>query len=116
MVEKSETIDAMLSEVGAALPESHVAYAKRDPELFASYLAWRDTCLSDGAISRTQKLLMVVALLTAQKSAEAMRVYASIALSQGASPAELKEALRVGVLFSGGSGIHAAASIEDLLA
>lgn len=108
-------LDAMQAEVGAALPESHAAYAKHDPELFSSYLAWRDTCLGDGALSRTQKLLMVIALLVAQKSADAVHVYASIALTQGASKEELKEALRVGVLFSGGSGIDAASRVADML-
>lgn len=108
-------LDAMQAEVGAALPPSHAAYALQDPDLFRSYLAWRDTCLSDGALTRTQKLLMVIALLTAQKNADAMRVYASIALSQGASREELKEALRVGILFSGGAGIDAAAHVADLL-
>lgn len=115
MSDDSPTLAAMNAEVGAALPHSHAEYAGRDEEMFASYLAWRDTCLSDGAISRTQKLLMVVALLVAQRAGDPVRVYASIARSQGATAQELKEALRVGVLFSGGAGIDAAAHVADLL-
>ena len=115
MSEIPSPLAAMNAEVGAALPQSHTDYAERDPELLTSYLAWRDTCLKSGAIPRTHKLLMVVALLTAQKSVGPLRVYASIARSQGATAQELKEALRVGVLFSGGAGIDAAASVADLL-
>lgn len=111
----SPTLDKMKHESGAALPQSHIDYAAVDGELFASYLEWRDACLFDGAVTRQQKLLMVVAMMVAQKSAGPLRVYASIALEAGASVAQIKEALRVGVLFSGGAGIDAAASIADLL-
>jgi alkylhydroperoxidase/carboxymuconolactone decarboxylase family protein YurZ len=116
MAEESSIIDRMLAIAGPALPQSHVEYAERDPELFAAYNdVWRRTCLEAGALSKTHKLLMVVALLTAQKNTGPLKVYASIARAEGATAQELKEALRVGVLFSGGAGIDAAAAVAGLL-
>jgi len=115
VTETSPTLAAMKSEVGASLPESHLQYAQVDEELFTSYLAWRGSILDTGVIPRQQKLLMVVAMMTAQKEIGPLRVYASIAKAQGATVQELKEALRVGVLFSGGAGIDAASHVADLL-
>ncbi|MYW96106.1 carboxymuconolactone decarboxylase family protein [Amycolatopsis rubida] len=105
----------MKSEIGSSLPASHIEYAQRDEELFTAYLAWRSSVLDGGVIPRYQKLLMVVALCTAQKNIDPLRLYAETARSQGASAQELKEALRVGVLFSGGAGIDAASHVAHLL-
>ncbi|MFV0457389.1 MAG: carboxymuconolactone decarboxylase family protein [Actinomycetales bacterium] len=115
MSDDSPTLARMLNEVGSALPQSHVDYARVDEELFAAYHEWRGTILDTGVIPRHYKLLMVVALMTAQKSTDPLRLYASIARSQGATAQELKEALRVGVLFSGGAGIDAASHVADLI-
>jgi alkylhydroperoxidase/carboxymuconolactone decarboxylase family protein YurZ len=115
VTDTSPTIASMKAESGAALPESHVEYARVDEELFTSYLAWRSTILDTGVIPRHQKLLMVVALMTAQKSIEPLKLYAAIARSQGATVQELKEALRVGILFSGGAGIDAASHVVHLI-
>lgn len=112
---KSESMAAMRAELGEGLPDSLAEYAEIDEELFDAYLAWRSSILDDGLIPRAQKLLMVVALLTAQRDAGPLRLYAEIARSQGVSAAELKEALRVGILFSGGSGVDAASQVVDLL-
>lgn len=115
MSETSPILARMLDEVGSSLPQSHLDYARADEELFAAYHEWRGAILDTGVIPRRYKLLMVVALMTAQKSTEPLKLYASIARSQGASAQELKEALRVGVLFSGGAGIDAASHVADLI-
>ena len=115
MTETSPILARMMAESGPALPDSHLEYARADEELFAAYHQWRGAILDTGAIPRHYKLLMVVALMTAQKSTDPLRVYASIARSQGATAQELKEALRVGVLFSGGAGIDAASHVADLI-
>jgi alkylhydroperoxidase/carboxymuconolactone decarboxylase family protein YurZ len=105
----------MRGEVGSNLPESHIEYARRDSELFDAYLAWRGTILDDGALPKKYKLLMVVSLLVAHRDEGPLKLYASQARAEGASAGELKEALRVGVLFSGGPGVHTAASVWQLL-
>ena len=115
MNEKSNAHSAMDEELGEALPRALTEYAAVDEELFNAYLAWRSSILDDGLIPRSQKLLMVVALLTAQRDGGPLRLYAEIARSQGVSAAELKEALRVGILFSGGAGVDTAAGVVDLL-
>lgn len=101
--------------MGEHVVEAHARYASVDEELYDAYLAWRGSMLDTGTIPRKDKLLMVIALLTAQRDIGPLKVYAQIARSHGASAQELKEALRVGVLFSGGAGVDAASSVVDLL-
>jgi alkylhydroperoxidase/carboxymuconolactone decarboxylase family protein YurZ len=115
MSETSTAMAAMDTEMRGAVPDSVVEYASRDGELFDAYLAWRSSILDTGVIPRTQKLLMVIALLTAQKDIDPLKMYAGIARSEGATGAQIKEALRVGILFSGGAGVAAAANVASLL-
>lgn len=115
MNQDSPAHGAMQAELGSSMPDSLAEYARHDEELFTAYLSWRSTVLDRGVIPRTQKLLMVVALLTAQKDVEALKLYAAIARSQGATAQELKEALRVGILFSGGAGVEAASNLVHLM-
>jgi alkylhydroperoxidase/carboxymuconolactone decarboxylase family protein YurZ len=97
------------------VPGAIERYARLDPEIFSAYTDFRSKVLEDGALDRKTKLLMVIALLTSMKEREPMLLYSQIARRDGVTPAELKEALRVGILFSGGAGVAAAASICDTL-
>lgn len=115
MTNYESPVGAMHAEAGASLPKAFIDYANVEPEFVHAYREWRASCLDSGTISRGTKLLMVVALLVAQRDAGPLRVYASIARNEGATATELKEALRVGILFSGGAGIEVAASVADLL-
>ena len=103
------------SELGDALPEHVRRYAQIDPKLFRWYRDFRSNILATGAITSKDKMLMVLALLTAMKQGGAMEMYCTIALEEGATTEEILEAARVGVLFSGGPGIAAAAEISHLL-
>ena len=107
--------EELRAEVGAVLPEHVKRYADLDPELFAWYRDFRSKILATGAIARKDKMLMVLALLTATKQGSAMEMYCTIALDEGATAEEILEAARVGVLFSGGPGIASAAEISHLL-
>ncbi|RNM12168.1 carboxymuconolactone decarboxylase family protein [Nocardioides pocheonensis] len=111
----NESLKAMQAEMGEHVVEAHAQYATVDEELYDAYLAWRSAMLDSGTIPRKDKLLMVIALLTAQRDIMPLKLYAQIARSQGATAQELKEALRVGILFSGGAGVDAASSVVDLL-
>jgi len=51
---------------------------------------------------------MILAMLTALHQGDAMHMYAGIARKEGATAEEVLDALRVGILFSGGPGIVAA--------
>ncbi len=99
----------IVEEIGNPLPDAVSRYTDIDPELFRAYRAYRSAILDGGVVPRKDKLLMAIAILTATKQGDAMGMYASIARKEGATGAEIREALRVGVLFSGGPGIAAAA-------
>lgn len=101
--------DEINAEIGKALPDAVSEYTRIDPELFRAYRDFRSVILDRGVVPRKDKLLMAIAILTATKQGDAMWMYASIAREEGATPEEIREALRVGVLFSGGPGIAAAA-------
>jgi len=98
-------------EIGYQLPHAVAEYTKVDPAMFSAYREFRSELLDTGTLPRRLKLLMAISILTATKQGEAMDMYASIARQEGATPAEIREALRVGILFSGGPGIAAAASV-----
>lgn len=100
-------------EIGYELPAEISAYTDIDPEMFRAYRQYRSALLDEGVLPRKDKLLMAIAILTATKQGDAMDMYASIARREGATPAELRDALRVGILFSGGPGIAAAAAVAS---
>jgi alkylhydroperoxidase/carboxymuconolactone decarboxylase family protein YurZ len=114
-VEMNDSLKAMKAELGEHVPDAHARYAIVDEELYVAYLAWRSSILDEGVIPRKDKLLMAVALLTAQRDVMPVKLYSEIARSQGATAQELKEALRVGILFSGGAGVDTASSVVHLL-
>jgi alkylhydroperoxidase/carboxymuconolactone decarboxylase family protein YurZ len=100
--------EEIVTEIGAELPDAISVYTRLDPEMFRAYRAFRSELLDTGIISRKDKMLMVLALLTATKQGDAMDMYARIARKEGATAQEVREACRVGILFSGGPGIVAA--------
>jgi alkylhydroperoxidase/carboxymuconolactone decarboxylase family protein YurZ len=98
-------------EIGYVLPDNVAAYTEIDPDMFRAYRQFRSALIDEGVLPRKDKLLMAIAILTATKQGDAMDMYTSIARREGATPAELRDALRVGILFSGGPGIAAAAGV-----
>ncbi len=76
--------------------------------MFRAYRDFRYALLDQGTIPRKDKLLMVLAILTTHHQGDAMHMYAGIARDEGATSEEILDALRVGILFSGGPGIVAA--------
>ena len=98
-------------EIGYVLPDDVAAYTDIDPDMFRAYRQFRSALIDEGVLPRKDKLLMAIAILTATKQGDAMDMYASIARKEGATAAELRDALRVGILFSGGPGIAAAAGV-----
>jgi alkylhydroperoxidase/carboxymuconolactone decarboxylase family protein YurZ len=90
-------------------------YAELDPALFGPFQDLRQAVMADGALSRKTKYLMATAVATTMRSEGALLTYARLAKAGGATKDEILEALRVGVLFSGGAGICAAVGIVDVL-
>jgi alkylhydroperoxidase/carboxymuconolactone decarboxylase family protein YurZ len=98
-----------------AAPEHAFRYLKIDPELFRAYRDYRSALLDGGVLPRKVKLLMALAVLTSQHASEPMSVYTRLAREAGATIDEVKDALRVGILFSGGMGMTAAGHLADEL-
>ncbi len=98
----------IVDEIGSPLPDEISLYTELDPEMFRAYRDFRTVLLDQGVIPRKDKLLMVLALLTALHQGDAMHMYAEIARNEGATGEEVRDAMRVGILFSGGPGIVAA--------
>lgn len=98
-----------------AAPESAFRYLKVDPDLFGAYRDFRSVLLDSGVLERKYKLLMALSVLTSHRAEEPMRVYTRLAKAEGASIDEIKDALRVGILFSGGMGMTAAGHLADEL-
>ena len=103
--------DEIVDEIGTELPDAISQYTAIDPEMFRAYRDFRYTLLDQGTVPRKDKLLMVLAILTTHHQGDAMHMYAGIARDEGATAAEILDALRVGILFSGGPGIVAAAGV-----
>lgn len=101
----------IVDEIGYELPDAISQYTAIDPELFRAYRDFRYALLDQGTIARKDKLLMVLAILTTHHQGDAMHMYAKIARSEGATGAEVLDALKVGILFSGGPGIVAASGV-----
>ena len=98
----------IVDEIGSPLPDAISEYTELDPEMFRAYREFRTVLLDQGVIPRKDKLLMALALLTVLHQGDAMHMYAEIARNEGATAEEVRDAMRVGILFSGGPGIVAA--------
>jgi alkylhydroperoxidase/carboxymuconolactone decarboxylase family protein YurZ len=107
-VQMSALEKEIVDEIGSALPDAISQYTELDPEMFRAYREYRTVLLDQGVIPRKDKLLMVLALLTVLHQGDAMHMYAEIARNEGATAEEIRDAMRVGILFSGGPGIVAA--------
>jgi alkylhydroperoxidase/carboxymuconolactone decarboxylase family protein YurZ len=101
----------IVDEMGTELPDTISQYTALDPEMFRAYRDFRYALLDQGVIPRKDKLLMVLAILTTHHQGDAMDMYAGIARNEGATAEEVLDALRVGILFSGGPGIVAASGV-----
>jgi alkylhydroperoxidase/carboxymuconolactone decarboxylase family protein YurZ len=103
------------AELGDDVPPASAAFARADPELLRQYGEYRGFGLADGALSHKCKLLMGLAVVTSQRAVEPMRLYCQMALAAGATPPELREAVRVGVIFGGSASMNSATQISEFL-
>ncbi len=86
-----------------------------DPELLDEIHRTRDLALNEGALSRKHKLLIAIALDAARESTGGVKSLTLQALQQGATKAEIMEALRVAnYIFGVGSIYTAAAALDEI--
>ncbi len=84
-----------------------------DHELLDEINRTRDLALNDGALPRKQKLLIALALDAGHGSVSGVRNLTLQALKQGATKAEIMEALRVAHYICGVGSIYTAAAALD---
>jgi alkylhydroperoxidase/carboxymuconolactone decarboxylase family protein YurZ len=71
--------------------------------------------MTDGALSKKQKLLIAVGAVTSTLSEPAMETYARLAMVAGATHEEVIEAMYVATVFGGGPGLVALGNVIDAL-
>ena len=75
---------------------------ENDPEAYLAFFTWRDTVMNDGALSKSMKLTMALAILASRGGdPTAALLYVAGAYNEGATVPELREALRVSMLIGG---------------
>ncbi len=86
-----------------------------DRELLDEINRTRDLALTAGALSRKEKFLIALALDAAHGSTSGVKSLALRAMQEGATKAEIMEALRVAnYIFGVGSIYTAAAALEEI--
>ncbi|WP_319562904.1 carboxymuconolactone decarboxylase family protein [Marispirochaeta sp.] len=89
---------------------------KNDKDLYAYIESGRSLSLEAGALGRMEKLLIAMALDAAHGAVNGVKSLAMQAMDEGASKAQVMEALRVAAYISGvGSVYTAAAGLQDVL-
>ena len=79
-----------------------------DSELFAAIERNRELAFEKGALGKKEKLLIALALDAAKGAEAGVKSLASQAMQEGASRAEIMEALRVAYFVSGAGSIYTA--------
>ena len=98
------------------VPERLKKTAERYPVYTLNYIKWRDSVImTDGKLSKKQKLLIALGAVTHTLSEGAMRTYAQLAMVAGATREEVIEAMYVGAVFTGGPGLVALGNVVEAL-
>jgi alkylhydroperoxidase/carboxymuconolactone decarboxylase family protein YurZ len=99
-----------------AVPERLRKTAQKNPVYTLNYIKWRDSVImTDGALSKRQKLLIALGAVTSTLSEQAMATYARLAIVAGASLEEVIEAMYVAAVFTGGPGLVALGNVIHAL-
>jgi alkylhydroperoxidase/carboxymuconolactone decarboxylase family protein YurZ len=99
-----------------SIPKRLVKLAEKYPVYTLNYIKWRDSVImTDGTLSKKQKLLIALGAVTHTLSEGAMRTYAQLAIVAGATREEVIEAMYVGAVFTGGPGLVALGNVVEAL-
>jgi alkylhydroperoxidase/carboxymuconolactone decarboxylase family protein YurZ len=99
-----------------AIPEKLKQSAEKYPVYTLNYIKWRDSVImTDGTLSKKQKLLIALGAVTPTLSEEAMATYARLAMVAGATREEVIEAMYVATVFTGGPGLVALSNVINAL-
>jgi alkylhydroperoxidase/carboxymuconolactone decarboxylase family protein YurZ len=100
----NENILNILKEISNSLPDKVRPVADKFPDILEGYLLMRNKLMGDGALDRKTKVLMALSIATAMRLNNIFPYYIPIAYELGAKKEEIKEAIGVGIVFSGGAG------------
>lgn len=99
-----------------SIPKRLGKLAEKYPDYTLNYIKWRDSVImTDGRLSKKQKLLIALGAVTHTLSEGAMRTYAQLAMVAGATREEVIEAMYVGAVFTGGPGLVALGNVVEAL-
>jgi len=99
-----------------AVPVKLKKSAEKYPVYTLNYIKWRDSVImTDGTLSKKQKLLIALGAVTPTLSEAAMATYARLAMVAGATHEEVIEAMYVATVFTGGPGLVALGNVIDAL-
>ncbi len=97
-------------------PDSLAVIREVDKELRTNIAGTRELAFKDGEISKKNKLLIALAIDSAQHSEQGIQAFTIHALEAGASKSEIFETLRiVNYICGAGSMYPAAAALEGVL-
>lgn len=115
--ELDEWLQRHARELGMSeVPQRLKKTAEMYPVYTLNYIKWRDSVIiTDGALSKKQKLLIALGAVTPTLSEPAMETYARLAIVAGATREEVIEAMYVGTVFTGGPGLVALGNVIDAL-
>jgi alkylhydroperoxidase/carboxymuconolactone decarboxylase family protein YurZ len=115
--ELGEWLERHARELGLpAVPQRLKKTAEMYPVYTLNYIKWRDSVImTDGALSKKQKLLIALGTVTSTLSEPAMETYARLAMVAGATREEVIEAMYVATVFGGGPGLVALGNVIDAL-
>ena len=100
----------------SSVPRKLRKMAETYPAYTLNYTTWRDSVImTDGALSKKQKLLIALGAVTHTLSEQAMSTYARLAMVAGATREEVIEAMYVATVFTGGPGLVALGNVVDTL-
>ena len=99
-----------------SIPKRLGKLAEEYPVYTLNYIKWRDSVImTNGELSKKQKLLIALGAVTHTLSEGAMRTYAQLAMVAGATREEVIEAMYVGAVFTGGPGLVALGNVVEAL-
>ena len=115
--ELEEWLERHAKELGLpAVPERLKKSAEEYPVYTLNYIKWRDSVImTDGALTKKQKLLIALGAVTPALSEGAMATYARLAMVAGATREEVIEAMYVATVFTGGPGLVALSNVIEAL-
>lgn len=89
--------------------------AKQDPSVVRALYKLKNEVFKDGALSKREKELIAVAISCFQKCETCLEVHADLALEEGATREQLREAMTVAMYLTGPSTMIWSPLIDELM-